>query len=344
MSSFAYNPFTDNLDYRRDQGGGGTVTSVSGTANRITSTGGATPVIDIASNYVGQASLTTLGTITTGTWHGSVIGPTFGGTGLNTYTTGDMLYASATNTLAKRAIGSTGNLLTVAGGLPTWAAPISFTQIVQQLITATGTYTPTAGMKFVKMELLGGGGGGGGSGSTGAAQMAAGGGGGGGGYAMGYLSASTIGASQSVTIGGGGAGGIGNNGGGTGGSTILGSSIISAGGGGGGGAGAATAGGSSSAGTGSGVGTSGSINVAGRPGGIAITYFVGSFGMSGVGGSSQYGSGGNAIALFGTASPSNGNAGTGYGGGGSGAGAGNNAAAANGGAGSSGVLLATEYI
>lgn len=43
------------------------VTSVSGTTNRITSTGGTTPVIDIAATYVGQTSITTLGTIATGT-------------------------------------------------------------------------------------------------------------------------------------------------------------------------------------------------------------------------------------------------------------------------------------
>ncbi len=61
----------------------GTVSSVSGTANRITSTGGTTPVIDIAATYVGQTSITTLGTIGTGTWQGSVIGGTYGGTGMS---------------------------------------------------------------------------------------------------------------------------------------------------------------------------------------------------------------------------------------------------------------------
>ncbi len=49
------------------------VTSVSGTTNRITSTGGTTPVIDIAATYVGQSSITTLGTITTGVWNGTAI-------------------------------------------------------------------------------------------------------------------------------------------------------------------------------------------------------------------------------------------------------------------------------
>lgn len=44
----------------------GSVTSVTGTANRITSTGGATPVIDISGSYVGQASITTVGTLSAG--------------------------------------------------------------------------------------------------------------------------------------------------------------------------------------------------------------------------------------------------------------------------------------
>jgi hypothetical protein len=50
---------------------------------------------------------------------------TAGGTGLSSYTTGDILYSSATNTLAKLAIGTTGQVLTVAGGIPTWAANVS---------------------------------------------------------------------------------------------------------------------------------------------------------------------------------------------------------------------------
>lgn len=45
---------------------GGSVTSVSGTSNRITSTGGTTPVIDISASYVGQSSITTVGALTSG--------------------------------------------------------------------------------------------------------------------------------------------------------------------------------------------------------------------------------------------------------------------------------------
>lgn len=48
------------------QDASGGVTSVTGTTNRITSSGGSTPSIDISSSYVGQASITTTGTLTTG--------------------------------------------------------------------------------------------------------------------------------------------------------------------------------------------------------------------------------------------------------------------------------------
>ena len=64
-----------------------TTRSVTGTANRITITNGdgvaGAPTIDIASTYVGQASITTVGTITTGTWNGTIVGAAFGGTGAN---------------------------------------------------------------------------------------------------------------------------------------------------------------------------------------------------------------------------------------------------------------------
>jgi len=51
----------------------GGVSSITGTTNRITSTGGSNPIVDISANYVGQTSITTLGAITTGTWNGSAI-------------------------------------------------------------------------------------------------------------------------------------------------------------------------------------------------------------------------------------------------------------------------------
>lgn len=98
-------------------GSGGTVTSVSGTTNRITSTGGATPVIDISASYVGQSSITTLGTIATGTWTGTTIAVANGGTGQTTYTDGQLLIGNTTgNTLAKAALTGTANQVVVTNG------------------------------------------------------------------------------------------------------------------------------------------------------------------------------------------------------------------------------------
>lgn len=69
---------------------------------------------------------------------------TNGGTAQSTWTTGDLLYASATNTLAKRAIGSTGEVLTVVGGVPTWAAPAT-----SGTVTSVSTVTTGMGLTMV---------------------------------------------------------------------------------------------------------------------------------------------------------------------------------------------------
>jgi hypothetical protein len=68
-----------------------------------------------------STAISSVGTVTTGTWNGNTISPLYGGTGLTSYATGDLLYASATNVLSKLTIGTVGQVLTVAGGLPTWA-------------------------------------------------------------------------------------------------------------------------------------------------------------------------------------------------------------------------------
>jgi phage-related tail fiber protein len=57
----------------------GNIFNVGGTTNRITVT---TNAVDISSNYVGQSSITTLGTITAGVWNGTAIPVTHGGLGL----------------------------------------------------------------------------------------------------------------------------------------------------------------------------------------------------------------------------------------------------------------------
>ena len=119
--------------------GGGTVTSVdgSGGSTGLTLTGGA---------------ITVSGTLTLG----GTLAVASGGTNLTSYTTGDILYASGGTTLAKLAIGSAGQVLKVASGIPSWAADANAGGTVTSItlaadsgtgtaITSSGTFTYTGG-------------------------------------------------------------------------------------------------------------------------------------------------------------------------------------------------------
>lgn len=92
-------------------------TTVFGTTNRISVTGGDT--IDISSSYVGQTSITTLGTVTTGTW-GATIGQAT--MTLGSDATGDIYYRNSGGKLTRLGIGSTGQVLGVSAGIPAWQA------------------------------------------------------------------------------------------------------------------------------------------------------------------------------------------------------------------------------
>lgn len=107
--------------------------TVTGTSARISVSNGSgvsgNPTIDIDSTYVGQNTITTLGTVATGTWSATAIAETKGGTNQTTYTLGDLLYSSASNTLSKLAgnTTSTKKFLNQTGNgsisaAPTWSA------------------------------------------------------------------------------------------------------------------------------------------------------------------------------------------------------------------------------
>lgn len=99
---------------------------LTGTSARITITNGdgvaGNPTVDIDATYAGQTSITTLGTVGTGTWNATTIAVNKGGTGLTSYTTGMLLYASGTTTIAGLADVATGSVLK-SGGVgvaPSW--------------------------------------------------------------------------------------------------------------------------------------------------------------------------------------------------------------------------------
>lgn len=89
---------------------GNTIDAV-GTADRITVNPDS---IDIASTYVGQSSITTLGTIATGTWEATDVAVEHGGTGASTAA------GARANLGATTKYTAANPLLTVAGGQVTW--------------------------------------------------------------------------------------------------------------------------------------------------------------------------------------------------------------------------------
>ncbi len=76
--------------------------------------------VQIDPAWAGQAAITTVGTITTGTWTASVVGPAYGGTGLSSFVAGDLIQATGTTTLARFAANATSSrlfLTSVSGGI-----------------------------------------------------------------------------------------------------------------------------------------------------------------------------------------------------------------------------------
>lgn len=78
---------------------------------------GAVPSGRLSGSYPG---VTGTGTLTAGTWQATAIGPTFGGTGQTSWSAGDLLYASAANTLSRLPLGTNGQVLGVSGGSLAW--------------------------------------------------------------------------------------------------------------------------------------------------------------------------------------------------------------------------------
>lgn len=137
--------------------GAAPVTSVSGTTDRITVTGTSSAVIDIAATYVGQSSITTLGTIATGTWNGTTIAVDKGGTGQTSYTNGQLLIGNTTgNTLTKATLtAGTGISITNGAGSITVASSgggMAWTEVTgtsQSAAVDNGYITNNAGLVTV---------------------------------------------------------------------------------------------------------------------------------------------------------------------------------------------------
>jgi hypothetical protein len=234
--------------------------------------------------------------LTRGASNWSLLAPGAAGTFLKSFGTGaDLAYAAPT------------------GGLQSLAP---------QTFTTSGTYTPSAGMVYCFVKMVGGGGGGGAS-SGGSNQ---GNGGGAGGYSEILLTAAAVGGSQTVTIGAKGNKGTAGSNGSDGGTSSFGSILTCTGGAGG------WAGNNANKGGAGGTGSGGDKNITGQGGGN-ITGLVG----PGDGGSSPFGFGGRAKAAAGAGNSAQANSGAGGSGGYGGTGN-------DGGDGGDGFCIITEFI
>lgn len=114
----------------------GNALNVVGTSNRITVSADA---VDISTSYVGQTSITTLGTIGTGTWHGSTITVGYGGTG----TTDGSITGTSSLTFTSTGSSSTITLVPGSSGYIYCNGPTLTKQVYQTWVTATDGSTVT---------------------------------------------------------------------------------------------------------------------------------------------------------------------------------------------------------
>ena len=95
----------------------------------------------ISGSYTG---ITGVGTLTAGTWNATTIAVGYGGTGLTTYSVGDLIYASGATTLSKLALGTSTYVLVAGATAPEYVAQSTLSVGSASTATTATNVTTTA--------------------------------------------------------------------------------------------------------------------------------------------------------------------------------------------------------
>lgn len=292
-----------------------------------------TNLTTLASANLGAVGLQVLSCVTSASAQSAI-----GGT-----TVGRAVFQATTTAAAQQALGGgTAGRQIFESITAASAASIISVSVTARVFSSAGTtiYSKPSGLKYAAVEVLGAGGAGGGAVSTTGAQSSTGAGGGGAGYAYRILTAASIAASETLTIGAAGTGSAGATGG-NGGNSSFGILAIASGGLGGAASAVSTGGPSVATGGAAGGATGGDVNITGQTGSDGQAVFNAGVTISGQGGGSIKGLPGSPA--YSVTTGNVGRSATGYGAGGAGALNQSSQAARAGGNGSGGVIIVYEY-
>jgi len=121
---------TTSLTYAQFSGAGQITagTGMTKTGNTLDVVGGTgitanANSVQIDTTWAGQSAITTLGTIASGTWQGDTVSAEYGGTGISSFSSGDIMYATGATTLSKLSKGTGGQFMKMNSGAtaPEWS-------------------------------------------------------------------------------------------------------------------------------------------------------------------------------------------------------------------------------
>ena len=118
--------------------------ATSGTVTSVAVSGGTTGLTTSGGPITSSGTITLAGTLTA----------VNGGTAQTTYVTGDILYSSGSNTLAKLAIGTSGQVLKVTAGVPAWETDTTTGTVTSVAQSFTGGLISVAGSPITSSGTL----------------------------------------------------------------------------------------------------------------------------------------------------------------------------------------------